>query len=184
MTKQLRFEVFKRDSFTCQYCGQTPPDAILEVDHIQPRSEGGSEDINNLTTACFSCNRGKGATPLITIPGKISENIEIIKEREAQWQSYQRFIKNIGRREIREVAAVESAFQKLFPTQEFSESFRRVSVKQFIRRLPLPIVLESLHIAYDHFPRSVSSRKDATRVLSYFCGVCWRKIKGDGRYAN
>lgn len=36
MKPSLRFEVFKRDNFTCRYCGQAPPTAILEVDHIIP----------------------------------------------------------------------------------------------------------------------------------------------------
>jgi 5-methylcytosine-specific restriction endonuclease McrA len=58
--KKLRFEVFKRDSFTCQYCGKSAPDIILEVDHIHPVSRGGEEDITNLITSCFDCNRGKG----------------------------------------------------------------------------------------------------------------------------
>ena len=59
LTKKVRFEVFKRDSFICQYCGSKAPDVILEVDHLNPVKEGGSNDIMNLVTSCFSCNRGK-----------------------------------------------------------------------------------------------------------------------------
>lgn len=55
----VRFEIFKRDNFTCQYCGATPPDAVLEVDHVTPVSKGGSNEVSNLVTACFECNRGK-----------------------------------------------------------------------------------------------------------------------------
>lgn len=58
--KRIRFEVFKRDKFTCQYCGRMAPDVILEIDHIEPVSKGGSNDILNLVTACRDCNRGKG----------------------------------------------------------------------------------------------------------------------------
>lgn len=36
ITKTVRFEVFKRDSFTCQYCGRKAPEAVLNVDHIKP----------------------------------------------------------------------------------------------------------------------------------------------------
>ena len=49
--KTVRFEVFKRDKFTCQYCGQMAPDVILEIDHIKPVAEGGENDILNLITA-------------------------------------------------------------------------------------------------------------------------------------
>lgn len=57
--KRVRFEVLKRDSFTCQYCGAKAPDVILEVDHIQPVSGGGTDDLLNLVTACKDCNSGK-----------------------------------------------------------------------------------------------------------------------------
>lgn len=60
LSKGLRFDVFRRDGFTCQYCGRQPPDVVLEVDHILPVAEGGTNDILNLTTACQDCNRGKG----------------------------------------------------------------------------------------------------------------------------
>ncbi len=57
--KRLRFEVFKRDSFTCQYCGKHAPDVVLQVDHIKPKSKGGADDILNLVAACADCNGGK-----------------------------------------------------------------------------------------------------------------------------
>jgi hypothetical protein len=62
--KTLRFEVFKRDGFACQYCGKRPPDTILEVDHIDPRANGGTDIEINLITSCFDCNRGKAARKL------------------------------------------------------------------------------------------------------------------------
>ena len=56
---KLRFEVFKRDKFVCQYCGACGPDVELEIDHIIPVSRGGTDDMKNLKTACRDCNRGK-----------------------------------------------------------------------------------------------------------------------------
>ena len=61
---KLRFEVFKRDSFTCQYCGRKAPDVILNCDHVSPVADGGETDILNLITSCRECNGGKGAVPL------------------------------------------------------------------------------------------------------------------------
>jgi len=60
ISKRLRFEVFKRDDFTCQYCGAQPPKVVLEVDHMHPVAEGGTGDAENLITSCDKCNRGKG----------------------------------------------------------------------------------------------------------------------------
>jgi hypothetical protein len=62
LSASLRFQVFRRDSFTCQYCGRKAPLVALHVDHIRPWSRGGSNDIANLRTSCETCNIGKGAT--------------------------------------------------------------------------------------------------------------------------
>jgi len=64
ISKKTRFEVFKRDSFTCQYCGNSAPNVLLEVDHIKPVSKDGDNDITNLITSCWDCNRGKAAREL------------------------------------------------------------------------------------------------------------------------
>lgn len=64
ITKKLRFEIFKRDGFACQYCGRRPPDVVLELDHIDPKANGGTNLEINLITSCFDCNRGKGARRL------------------------------------------------------------------------------------------------------------------------
>src|SRR5437660_857004 len=73
ISKTLRFEVFKRDSFTCQYCGQRAPHVILHCDHVKAVAEGGTTDILNLVTACVDCNLGKGAR-------KLSDNAALSKQ--------------------------------------------------------------------------------------------------------
>lgn len=60
MTDSLRYDVLKRDNFTCQICGSTAQDGVkLEVDHIIPVSRGGRTEMSNLQTLCERCNRGK-----------------------------------------------------------------------------------------------------------------------------
>lgn len=56
---RLRFFVFQRDEFTCQYCGSPAPLVTLHVDHIRPVSKGGTNDLTNLITSCVDCNLGK-----------------------------------------------------------------------------------------------------------------------------
>jgi hypothetical protein len=56
----VRFYVLQRDGFSCRYCRRGPADgSILELDHIVPHSKGGTDDADNLVTACQECNRGK-----------------------------------------------------------------------------------------------------------------------------
>lgn len=94
MTPKTRFQVLQRDRFTCRYCGRQRvrelpwnelflpgcryhgdmeaalrhlglvPDVELEVDHVIPRADGGTDDLANLVTACRECNRGKGCRSL------------------------------------------------------------------------------------------------------------------------
>jgi 5-methylcytosine-specific restriction endonuclease McrA len=52
-----RFNLFLRDKFTCQYCGDK---ADLTFDHVIPRSHGGRTTWENVTTACAPCNLRKG----------------------------------------------------------------------------------------------------------------------------
>jgi 5-methylcytosine-specific restriction endonuclease McrA len=52
--------VLARDGYTCQYCGKQPLRQALTVDHIVPRSQGGTTSWQNLVTACAPCNRRKG----------------------------------------------------------------------------------------------------------------------------
>jgi 5-methylcytosine-specific restriction endonuclease McrA len=56
--KLTKREIFRRDNYTCQYCGRQA--AHLTIDHIIPRHRGGQHRWDNLVTACAACNRRKG----------------------------------------------------------------------------------------------------------------------------
>jgi hypothetical protein len=64
----LRFRVFVRDSFRCRYCGARAPFVVLHVDHRLAVALGGTDDFENLLTACSDCNFGKGARPIPITP--------------------------------------------------------------------------------------------------------------------
>lgn len=55
--KITRRAVFARDGWTCQYCGSR---SNLTVDHVIPRSKGGSSSWENIVASCAPCNRRKG----------------------------------------------------------------------------------------------------------------------------
>lgn len=56
--KLTRREVFRRDNYTCQYCGKKTSD--LTIDHVIPRHQGGKHVWNNVVAACPACNHRKG----------------------------------------------------------------------------------------------------------------------------
>ncbi len=82
LSKSRRFEIFKRDLFTCQYCGQRPPEVILEVDHIEPRATGGTDDELNLVTSCADCNRGKSARLLGDVRPKPDADLKYLEQQQ------------------------------------------------------------------------------------------------------
>lgn len=65
--ERLRFRILNRDEFICRYCGASPLTSnkvLLHIDHIMPRSKGGTNAESNLITACGQCNYGKLAFEL------------------------------------------------------------------------------------------------------------------------
>lgn len=62
----LRWKILERDGFTCRYCGRSAPSVPLEVDHIIPLEDGGTDDETNLATACWPCNHGKAGLKMVT----------------------------------------------------------------------------------------------------------------------
>ena len=60
--KMTKLEVFSRDKYACQYCGNTVKE--LTIDHVVPKRAGGAHCWENVVTACIPCNRKKaGRTP-------------------------------------------------------------------------------------------------------------------------
>ena len=55
-----RFNVFLRDSWTCQYCTSKHKTHELTFDHVIPRSKGGRTTWENIVASCQSCNTRKG----------------------------------------------------------------------------------------------------------------------------
>ena len=61
---EVREDLLEKWGRTCAYCGTA--NVPLEIDHIHPRSLGGSDRVSNLTLACRTCNERKGSHPVET----------------------------------------------------------------------------------------------------------------------
>lgn len=209
ISKKLRFDVFKRDYFKCQYCGKTPPNVTLEVDHIHPKSKNGSDDINNLITACFDCNRGKRDNFLDSIPKTLQDNFNILKEKELQYKAYQKLLLNVEKIINNEINEVSLIFEKYYKTKSIAEKFKQTTIKLFIKKLNIFDVKEAMEIACNKFyyksdyvnktdeeikrdlkkyqytsTDKKSKLTQADFTIKYFCGICWSKIKenSNGKY--
>ena len=169
ISKKIRFEVFKRDGFVCQYCGAHPPNVVLEVDHIISVRDRGTDDENNLVTACFNCNRGKGAEPLSSVPKNLAEKGADIQEREEQLRGYREIMQGRLDRIEDDMWGVAEELVPDSSKEGMHRSWLR-SIKTFNERLPLHEVMDAAELARARVPYS-----DRRRFL-YFCKVCWNKI--------
>lgn len=186
VSTRTRFEVFKRDRFTCVYCGRTPPTVLLEVDHIVPRAAGGTDEITNLTTSCQDCNRGKSSNLLEEgrAPTVTREAIEDLQERIDQAKAYAELMATWRSLSTSQVDDVMEAWAKAFGAHleeqadgtywVFSASGyfpKRQSIRTILDRLPLHLVVEAVDITADW------SSWPSERATRYFYGVCWKRIR-------
>ena len=168
LSKKLRFEIFKRDGFVCQYCGAHPPSAVLHVDHIDPVKLGGTNHPDNLITACQACNQGKAATPLDAVPQSLADRAADVAEKEAQVAGYARVMET--RRERIEGDTWDVA-EMLSPGAREGYSRKRfASIKMFVERLGYHGALDAAEITSAKF-------FSGQQAFKYFCGVCWSKIR-------
>jgi len=170
LSKKTRFEVFKRDGFCCQYCGAVPPKALLEVDHIDPVCNGGTNDIDNLITACFDCNRGKAGIPLNVVPKSLAEKAAEIAEHEKQIAGYREVMQRQLDRIEDDMWRVADALIPESSIDGMSRDWLQ-SIKHFNSKLPLHEVIDAAEIVFARGPSRESGR------FRYFCGICWNKIK-------
>lgn len=189
--KRQRFEIFKRDSFRCGYCGRSPPEVLLHVDHIVPVAAGGTNDPINLVTACADCNSGKAARPLTAVSLPLKEQVERKREMAAQVKAHAEAMIEARRAEDATVEMLAQAWFQPWPVPG-DASARWVmnrehaqSLKRFVGALPIPAIMEAIDITHWAVGAGRVPRPwvDNERMLCdnsafrYFCGVCWRFIK-------
>ena len=173
ISKRKRFEVFKRDAFTCQYCGAHPPSAILHVDHIHPVSKGGGNDIDNLITACQPCNSGKSNVELNDVPQSLQDKAAMVLEREAQIKGYQSVMDAKRLRLEEEAAQICEVYETFNPGFTLTDK-SMVTIRMFIDKLGVHCVQSAMELAW-------AVRKVRTGgEFKYFCVICWNKIRESG----
>lgn len=151
--QRVRFEVFKRDSFTCQYCGAKAPDVVLQVDHIRPVAAGGDNDLMNLVTSCRPCNGGKGARPLSddAILAKQREQMEELQERRHQLEMLLEW--RNGLHDL-EDASTEAVNQRLIRKTGIGASETgKASIRRWLKKSGLTEVLVAVEEAFDAYLR-------------------------------
>ena len=174
--KSVRFEVFKRDKFTCQYCGAAAPDVILEIDHIKPVSKGGKNDILNLVTACKDCNSGKTNRELSdnTAVKVQKQQLDNIQERREQLEMMLKWRDELDTEAESQIDYIESIFVRY--TEYGFNSNGRIGIKRLIKRFGFREVCEATEIAIERYYDSRSSDSWGN-AYSKIGGICYNRKK-------
>jgi len=169
ISKKVRFEIFKRDGFTCQYCGAQPPAAILEIEHIHPVSLGGGNEDDNLATACWDCNRGKAAVPLSSVSRPLAERAAEVAEREAQLRGFSKVMRDRKKRIEGDAWEVAEVYMDGFRLEGIRRDYFS-SIKKFLEKIEVSDCVSAMEDSLE----KVYNRE---RSFRYFCAICWRIIK-------
>jgi len=152
LTKKTRFEVFKRDSFTCQYCGRSAPDVLLQADHIKPVSKNGTNDITNLITSCFDCNSGKSDRELSddAVMLKRKAQLDKLQERREQIEmmmEWQGGLDDLHDQELNNLVDYINSRMDGFSLNDAGKQ----NLKSALRRYGLSEMLESASLSADQY---------------------------------
>lgn len=179
LSKKKRFEVFKRDRFTCQYCGRKAPDVILEVDHIKPVAEGGKNEILNLITSCRDCNRGKGKT-LLSVNEEVvkqQDRLQELAEKREQMEMLIEWRNELADFENAQVEKLSEYIEKI--SGWGCSDYGRTKLKNLIHRFSFPEVMDAIDISYSRY--YIKGNEDAWDVaFNKIGGVCYnRRNRGE-----
>lgn len=152
ISKKLRFEVFKRDKFACNYCGKQAPNVVLEIDHIEPVSKGGTNEILNLITSCYDCNRGKSNIKIDddSAISKQRTQLEILQDRREQIELMFQWKKSLSDLDEDVVKMLSEYISGKIGDFTLNENGLK-TVKSLIKQFELADVLESVDIAADKY---------------------------------
>lgn len=198
ISKKIRFEVFKRDSFKCQYCGRQSPDVLLEIDHIQPISKKGKGDLLNLITACYDCNRGKSNIELSEqiVLKKQQQQLSELQERREQLGLLFKWKEGLLLIENETLKKISNYWSQCVPGYCLTEHGMK-NLKQYIRQFSIEQIMstmqkscsqyleydkdnniekESINKAFNYIPRIINCEKrmennPELRDLYYIRGI-------------
>lgn len=168
VSKRTRFEVLRRDNYTCRYCRSASNE--LTVDHVTPVALGGLDDPTNLVAACRDCNAGKGSSA-----------------------PDQAFVADVDRDALRWARAISVAAEKVDDESAERDQFLDYLSREWMGRVPhAPSLPDDWAVsAWAFFKRGlpVSAMDEAIDIAAvtdavpnrarwkYFCGICWNKLR-------
>lgn len=174
ISKRLRYEVLRRDGYTCRYCGAKAPDVEMTVDHVIPRALGGADEPGNLVAACRPCNDGK------TSVGPDAPVVADVAEDALRWSQALAAAAEEMLADSAALTAAQEQFDAIWGGWTYGGEKElpipkdpgwRKSVDALLAAgLPLKILGECVQIAMGR--RNVAPEN----TFRYMCGIAWNKV--------
>lgn len=162
VSKRTRFEVLRRDAYTCRYCRAT--DNPLTIDHVTPTALGGTDEPSNLVACCTDCNSGKSSTS--PDEGTVAD----VAEDAARWAAAMRQAAEIMSREVDTFADYETAFYEAWPSHRYiPRGIEGTLVALYNAGLPVEHIADAARIA--------GTNSGVLDRSAYFAGICWKRVR-------
>lgn len=156
LTHEERFYIYERDNFTCQYCNQTVPDVILDIDVSFCKVIECKYYLENAITTCSECN-------IVDVHGHCKQ---LVFEKSYQ-ESYDEFA---ARTAITTADFLELYVRDYIGPCEFSQVFRTETLKEILYTLSIQDVI---CIAMD----VIKTLQVPSNFVKHFCIICRQKIR-------
>jgi hypothetical protein len=177
LSKKIRFEVFKRDSFTCQYCGAKAPDVVLEADHIIPVAKDGTSDLLNLITSCKACNSGKSDRELSdnSVIEKQRKQLADLQERKEQIEMMLAWQRELSKLDDFTVDQLASFWSELVSPYSLNDNGRR-TLEKLKRKFALDEIMEAMRVAVSQYikynEQNTPTHDSVEKAWAKIGGIC------------
>ena len=162
VSKRTRFEVLRRDNYTCRYCRSA--DNPLRVDHVTPVALGGTDDPTNLVAACQDCNAGKSST------SPDEQTVAEVAEDAARWSAAMQRAAEIMDDRIDEREEYIGALLDAWPSYKYlPDSVLQTAERMYALGLPKSVMADAA--------RAAGTNRGVLDRSAYFGGICWKRLR-------
>lgn len=173
ISKRMRFEILRRDDHTCQYCGEKAPAVTLHVDHVKPKTLGGSDGPDNLVAACKECNSGKSSSSLD------APMVAAISERNLDWEIKAQVLSAQLRGTLERDQEYCSEFDEMWSNAADNSGIPAAWPFGYqgsvMRWSGMGYPIEAMDVAIE--TTFAASRVSPADKFQYLAGIIWRQIK-------
>ncbi|AMU20847.1 HNH endonuclease [Mycobacteroides abscessus] len=173
VTKRLRYEVLRRDNYSCRYCGRSAQEVKLTVDHVVPVALGGGDEASNLVAACADCNNGKSSVPV---------DAPLVADVAADALRWSRAMQQVADYRVKQFAQDQETLKR------FAEMWNTWTYGYDNKPVPAPDGFDSVltflanGLTHEEIGELVKVAMQAKHIRAeatwkYFCGCCWKRIR-------